>query len=102
MAANEKTLGAVHEALATWATSRIKGDTGVIDNETGQELRVPLTAAEAGVIRAFLNDNKITCAPSDDNALGKLEKALREKQQARIARPRVLDMDDLLSAGPRQ
>jgi hypothetical protein len=105
MAATEDKLGAVHTALAEWATLRIKGETGVIDNETGEEIRAPLSAAEAGVIRAFLNDNKITCAPSGDNALGKLEAALREKQQARLRRnqPVMLpDLDDMLSSGPRQ
>lgn len=50
--ATKSALDAVHDAMADWAIEALTAK-----DEDGKRL---LTAAEAGVIRAFLKDNEIT------------------------------------------
>lgn len=77
MAATDKTLGALHEAVAQ---SLLKMVAGYVDAEGNM---VYPTAAELGAAITFLKNNNITAAPTDDNALGELERKLKEKQQGR-------------------
>lgn len=89
-------LGTVHDKFATWAVQRLEAEP---DPETGTGA---MTAAEASVIRAFLKDNNITAVPSEDNALGELERKLKERRAKRAARATMPDLDSLLADGPRQ
>lgn len=76
MAADEKVLGALHDAVATVLIDALKGQEipGYTD-EDGNEVPGGKMLPSAAIIQAatkFLKDNNITCAPSGDNGLGEL------------------------------
>lgn len=75
MAASETTLGLLHEELAKALLARIADGTA--------------TAADMAVARGMLKDNRISCIPKDDGAIGELEKRLQEKQ-ARKQKPALV------------
>lgn len=95
MAANETLLGVLHELTANALIEKLKG-TPILDedgNPTGEV--IPASAADIQAAAKFLKDNQITCAPSDDNAVGKLEQKLKERNQRRINnRPTGADLAD--------
>lgn len=62
MAASEKTMGKLHEMFAQYLMECMTR-TGV--DEDGGEYDIPMTAAEAAVLRAFLKDNNIQADPDD-------------------------------------
>jgi hypothetical protein len=94
--ASDSTLGLIHNLTAEWAISLLEGKAtaAVVDKETGEVTQVPIrpSAADIAVIRAFLKDNNITCVPSDDNAIGRLQKTLEDKQNRR--KPTLPKLDD--------
>lgn len=71
MSASESLLGLLHLALAEDLTDRLK---------SGEA-----TAADRAVIAKFLKDNAITCAPSEDNALGELARRAAERSDKKKA-----------------
>lgn len=62
MAATEKALGALHEAVAMFLADRIAGGEA--------------SASDVSNAIKMLKDNNITCAPGGDNAIDNLEQAL--------------------------
>lgn len=60
MAASEKLMGQLHEQFAQYLLGLMnqKGR-----DENGNEYHIPMTAAEAAVLRAFLKDNNIQADP---------------------------------------
>lgn len=94
MAANETTLGVLHELTAQALIEKLKG-TPLLD-EAGEPTGevIPASAADIQAAAKFLKDNQITCAPAEDNAVGALEQKLRERQARRINnRPTAEDLD---------
>lgn len=86
MAANEKTLGDLHAAVAKVLTDALQGQqvAGYLDPETGEEVPgqvIPPSAAIITVAAKFLKDNNITCEPAEDNELGALRDAMAERQR---------------------
>jgi len=100
MAASETKLGALHEKVAEVLLDALEGDTipGYTEENpaTGEVTEVPdrKLPASAAIIAAatkFLKDNNITCAPSQDNAVGSLVDRLKAKQKAKLSRFEMQD-----------
>ena len=95
MAANEKLLGTLHEAVTKVLLEAMDGQElpGYVDPDTGEEVagqKLPPSAAVMTVAAKFLKDNNITCAPAEDNELGALQKIMADRQK----KLRGLDMAD--------
>lgn len=91
MAADERRLGALHEAITSALLEACKGEVlpGYTDPETGEEVPdkvLPPSAAILAVGAKFLKDNQITCVPAKDNQLGELEEILKARQHKRANR----------------
>ena len=82
--ATESQLSTLHNAIATHLTERIEGGEA--------------SAAEISAAISFLKNNNITCAPSDDNALGELEKIM-EARRAKRNPPVLPDFHEALPEG---
>lgn len=93
--ATDSKLNQLHEALATQMLAIINGTRKDADGNT-----IHATAAELSAAVTFLKNNNITCVPSDDNALGRLEKKLQEKQHGRPPVRRPADLDSDFQFGP--
>jgi len=100
MAASESKLGALHEKVAEVLLDALEGDTipGYTEENpaTGEVTEVPdrKLPASAAIIAAatkFLKDNNITCAPSQDNAVGSLVDKLKAKQKAKLSKFEMQD-----------
>lgn len=94
MAANEDTLGLLHDLTATALIAKLKG-TPLLDEEgnpTGEI--IPCSAADIQAAAKFLKDNNITCTPADDNRLGELEDKLKDRQRRRASRLTPQDIED--------
>ena len=76
MAASDKTLGALHAAVATALTEVIQG-TEV------EGVRVPAPAPYFGAAIAFLKNNNITADVTTNDELSALQKALADKRHKR-------------------
>jgi hypothetical protein len=74
MAASEKLMGQLHEQFAMYLMS-LMNQTGI--DEEGNEYKIPMTAAEAAVLRAFLKDNNIQADPDATADLRVLDAHLR-------------------------
>lgn len=74
MAASEKLLGQLHEKFALYLMSLM--DQFVTDDD-GNKIPVPMSAAEAAVLRAFLKDNNIQADPDATADLKVLDAQLR-------------------------
>lgn len=103
MAANETALGALHVKVTEVLTEALDGDTipGYTEyNEaTGETVEVPdrklpPSAAIIAAATKFLKDNNITCAPSEDNAVGDLVNKLKERNRARVSKLAMQDARD--------
>jgi hypothetical protein len=95
MAANEGKLGALHELLAEVLANSLQEQVIPAEydeegNETAPEIRTPPSAAMVTAAIQFLKNNSITCAPSDDNAMGELAKAVQDRQSKREQRRKEL------------
>lgn len=105
MAANEKTLGDLHDKVARVLSDALDGDElpEVIDEDSG-EVTAPAKrlAPSAAIIAAatkFLKDNNITCVPTEDNALGELQRKMEERRNKRIRLSEADIMDAKSQAG---
>lgn len=99
-AADEGTLGALHTKVAEVLIDALDGQTlPEITDEDGtviqEETKMPVSAAHITAAIQFLKNNNITCAPSQDNALGELERKMKERQEKRAKRRdgNVVDFD---------
>lgn len=100
MAANEKTLGNLHEELARVLSKALEGHKteGYIDPDTGEEVEgmvIPPSASVMTVAAKFLKDNEITCTPEQGNAMGELERIMAERRAASKAKISAADRADL-------
>jgi len=100
MAASETALGALHVKVTEVLTEALEGDTipgYTEENEATGEVthvpdrKLPPSAAIIAAATKFLKDNNITCAPSEDNAVGDLVAKLAAKQKARATRLEMAD-----------
>lgn len=97
MSATEKRLGELHAKVAEVLIDALEGEElpGYTDPETDEVIEPKKIAPSAAIIAAatkFLKDNEITCQPSENNALGELEKKMAERRQRRAAN--VVDFDE--------
>lgn len=92
MAASEGKLGTLHEQLARVMSEALEDQVTTYEDDEGEtkEVRIKPSAAIMQVAAKFLKDNNITCAPSQDNAMGELEEKMR---QQRAKRSRVTPAD---------
>jgi len=96
MAADEKVLGSLHDAVANVLIIAMKGREvpGYTDEETGEVYPptiIPPSAAEIQAATKFLKDNNITCAPADDNKLGELEQIMADRKRSRASKADLRD-----------
>lgn len=78
MAASSKALGDLHALFAQyWADMMVRTD------ETGKKL--PLSASEAAVLRAFLKDNNVQADVDGNKELGELEQQLRDATKGTVS-----------------
>lgn len=86
MAASEKKLGALHEAVADALTEQVKGYTQVEINREGDEVEIEVKASPAllSAAIAFLKNNNITADAEDNEALRELGKALQARRKKNI------------------
>lgn len=88
MAAKEDELGALHVKV-TQALNLALDGTRIVVEEEGKEPEVTVFPPSAAIIMAaakFLKDNEITCAPSENNALGALKDKVAERAAIRAKR----------------
>lgn len=100
MAADEGTLGALHTKVAEVLIDALDGQSiPEVKDEDGTVLQEAQTMAPAAALVTaaiqFLKNNNITCAPSEDNALGELERKMKERQARRANRSaNVVDFEE--------
>ncbi len=92
MAAKSSTLGTLHELFAQYWMDQMTRTT-----EDG--LVIPLSAAEAAVLRAFLKDNNVTADPADDGDVKDLAKELRKATEGTVT---DTELDSIISDFQRQ
>lgn len=78
MAAKSSTLGTLHELFAQYWLDQMQR----VDEETGRA--IPLSAAEAAVLRAFLKDNNVQADPADDGDIKSLSKSLKAATEGTV------------------
>lgn len=94
MAASSDRLGSLHELFTSYWELRMKQMTeGVEDEESGAIIRIPLSAAELAVLRAFLKDNNVTADPADDKALKSLAGELADATKGVVPQN---ELDDIM------
>lgn len=91
MAASEKVMGQLHEMFAQYLMDCM---TRTGKDEEGVEYPIPMTAAEAAVLRAFLKDNNIQADPDASTDLKVLDSALRAATNGHV----TADEMDLIMA----
>lgn len=77
MAAKSSTLGTLHELFAQYWMDQMQRT-----DEDGKI--IPLSAAEAAVLRAFLKDNNVQADPADDGDVKDLAKELRRATEGTV------------------
>lgn len=82
MAASEKIMGQLHERFAQYLMSLM--DQVGVDDE-GNEFPIPMTAAEAAVLRAFLKDNNIQADPDASTDIKVLDAKLRQATDGSVS-----------------
>ena len=82
MAASEKLMGQLHEQFALYLMS-LMNQTGT--DEEGNEYKIPMTAAEAAVLRAFLKDNNIQADPDASTDIRALDAQLRAATEGSVS-----------------
>lgn len=95
MAANNDTLGLIHEVLAKeflgLLTNGIPVETADKEGNVTNTTRKP-SAAEYAVIVSFLKANNVTADIEENDALAMLKKKMEEKRKQRPTLPDMLDM----------
>lgn len=82
MAASEKKLGALHEAVADALTEQVRGYT--VTKEDGAEEVVKASPALLSAAIAFLKNNNITADAEDNEALRELGNALKARRKKQL------------------
>jgi len=80
MAASERTLGEIHEALAVYFVGLLRTSATIMANKDAtieEKMFARIPAPEQSVMVAFLKNNSITAAKSKSNAIGELEQLLQ-------------------------
>lgn len=78
MAAKSETLGTLHELFAAYWMDQMK--------RTDEDGRIiPLSAAEAAVLRAFLKDNNVTADPMEGADVAQLANDLRQATEGTVS-----------------
>lgn len=103
MAASSDALGNLHKLFADYWLEQLNRVEEVYD-EDGYVVGtrpVPLTAAEAAVLRAFLKDNNVQADPAGDQDVKELAGHLREATKGTV-KPNELDdiLDQFMAATP--
>lgn len=95
MAAKSSTLGTLHELFAAYWMDRMqeKVDVYDADGEVIDQRKLPLTAAEAAVLRAFLKDNNVQADVEASDDVKDLAKHLREATAGTVASN---ELDDII------
>ena len=88
-AANEETLGALHNKVAKVMTNALDvfeaAQDAYLEKEDKVDEIVPeISASLLGVITKFLNDNKISCVGTESQEMSDLEQRLKNKQRKRV------------------
>lgn len=78
MAASSSLLGNLHELFAAYWLDQMQRT-----DEDGKH--VPLSAAEAAVLRAFLKDNNVQADPDDTGDVRELSKQLRAATEGTVS-----------------
>lgn len=86
MAAKSDTLGTLHELFAAYWLDQMQRT-----DEDGKI--IPLSAAEAAVLRAFLKDNNVQADPTDNNDIKDLSAQLRHATAGTVA---TTELDSIL------
>lgn len=86
MAASEKKLGDLHEAVADALTEQVKGYTHTELNREGDEVEIEVKASPAllSAAIAFLKNNNITADVEDNAAMRQLSEALAARRKKKI------------------
>lgn len=84
-ASTEEELGTLHAKVARVMVKALDGIEKAQNDFENGVIEVPIepSAPLLGVITKFLNDNKISCVPSDSETLSDLEQRLQKKRQKR-------------------
>jgi len=91
MAANAKTLGELHEAVAEAFSEQVKGYVEeVVEGDKVIERTVRPSPALLGAAVAFLKNNNITADPETNEALKGLSEKLAARRKGKIS-PAALD-----------
>ncbi len=91
MAASEKLMGQLHAKFAEYLMGLM--DQKGID-ENGEEYHIPMTAAEAAVLRAFLKDNNIQADPDASADIKVLGAGLAKATNGVVSKE---EMDQIMS-----
>jgi len=90
VAADEKALGDLHTKVANVLSDLLDGQelpTGEHDEDGNEVVQVmPPSAAIITSAIQFLKNNNITCAPSQDNAIGELADKMQARREKRALR----------------
>jgi hypothetical protein len=86
MAASDKKLGDLHEAVADALSEQVKGYTKTEVTAAGEEVQVEVKASPAllSAAIAFLKNNNITADAEDNAALRDLNQALQARRKKKI------------------
>lgn len=90
MAASEKLMGQLHEQFAHYLLG-LMNQKGT--DENGNEYHIPMTAAEAAVLRAFLKDNNIQADPDASSDIKQLSAELAAATKGHVSQE---EMDQLM------
>lgn len=97
MAAKSSTLGQLHELFAQYWLDQMNREVDVCDADgfvVGTK-PLPLSAAEAAVLRAFLKDNNVQADPADDGDVKDLARNLRAATEGTVGES---ELDSILDA----
>lgn len=97
MAASEKTMGALHEMFAQYLMDCM---TRTGTDEGGREYPIPMTAAEAAVLRAFLKDNNIQADPDASTDIKALSAGLAAATAGTVSPEEMQAIFDDFEASP--
>lgn len=81
MAASERTLGEIHEALSVYFVGLLRTSATIMANPDAtieEKMFARIPAPEQSVMVAFLKNNSITASKSKGSAIGELERLLQK------------------------
>jgi uncharacterized protein YpuA (DUF1002 family) len=92
MAAKSSTLGTLHELFAQYWMDQMQ-------RTDENDKIIPLSAAEAAVLRAFLKDNNVQADPAEDGDVRDLAKELRKATEGTVT---DTELDSIINDFQRQ